>query len=130
MNNTRIMLHCLFSAAWADRKLDERERVWLEDCVSELHISEALRNDITAWYQRAPAEPEWRGTVLTWEDAETLMRRVLEIVTIDTTFCLREYRFVHRIRNVLGMTRNEVYRIQGEVEDILRRRLARAQSMA
>ena len=129
MNNTRIMLHCLFSAAWADRNLDEQERTLLQDRVATLEISEALRSDVAAWYQSPPAEPEW-ATQLTVEDTETMMRWILEIVTIDSTFCVQEYRFVNKIRDFIGMTSKDYYRIQGEVEDICRRRLMAANSLS
>ena len=117
MKHDRFVLQCLFAIAWSDGELVEEERELLRSLGSAMNLSDDLASEVEGWYANAP-DPEV-GAPLSFssQEAERLMRWIFEIASADMIFSLKEYQFVTRLREHIGMTEDMYHRLQREVEE-------------
>jgi tellurite resistance protein len=103
----------LFAVAWADGELRTEERTFLADLVQR---SEAGA-EAAAWFTSAPPQPDWRALRSDEESAQAVLRQAMYMAAADETIQYEETLLLDRLREQLGLDREDFRRIQEEVEE-------------
>ncbi|MFP4599553.1 MAG: hypothetical protein ACOC9J_05380 [Persicimonas sp.] len=102
----------LFAVAWADGELKEQERRFLGDLVER---SEA-GSEASKWFTEPPAEPDWNRLSADASLAATVLRQAIYMAATDKTVQYEETLVLDRLREQLGISKEDFQRIQQEVE--------------
>ena len=115
----RTFLQCLFTVAWTDGEIQERENAILATLFNNVELPQEDRRAVEKWFDAPPPEPDWFIAASTPDLRHALVEQVMLVAGADGNVDLGEMGLVERLRSKLGMEEEEFQKIVAKVEKIL-----------
>lgn len=123
----RFKLSCLqyvFALAWADGHFDPVEREFLAGLLDRAGLDDASYMEAVAWLERAPQEPDWALLQSQPNVAQDVLRQAMLLAMLDLSVSLEEMAFLEELRDRIGLSEADFWRLQQEVEQIIKSQIA------
>ncbi|MEC9400374.1 MAG: hypothetical protein VYE40_03410 [Myxococcota bacterium] len=123
----KTCVQCVLAVAWADNEMNKVERDFLVGLIERAGFGSAAREELMAWLDEPPPEPNWSHLSENPELGEDILRQALILACMDMTVTAKEMSFLHRLREHIGMDELVFYRVQRDVEEIIAKQLQGSQ---
>ncbi len=115
----RVFLQCLFSAAWVDGSIGEKENALLATLYNNVDLPADEREVVDGWFDSPPPEPDWFLAAANEELRDALFKQVFLIAASDGNVDVAEVGLLERLKSKLGLEDHEFAALTSEVERIL-----------
>lgn len=115
----QVFLQCLFSAAWVDGSIGEKENALLATLYNNVELPAEQRDVIDGWFDSPPPEPDWFKAASNAELRDALFKQVFLIAASDGNVDMAEVGLLERLKSKLGLSDQEFAALTAEVERII-----------
>lgn len=115
----RTFLQCLFAIAWVDGEIGSTENAILATLFNHVELPPADRDEVSAWFDAPPAEPDWGFAAQNETLRTTLLEQVFLVAASDGAVQHTELGMLERLRERLGVSEAEFAAIAQRIERVV-----------
>ncbi len=115
----KTCIQYIFGLAWSDGHFDPVEREFLATLVDRADLSHDDYMEVITWLEQAPPDPNWALLRHQPEIATDVLKQAMLLAMLDMSVSVEESAFLDKLRNHIGMSQQDFWAIQAEVEKII-----------
>lgn len=109
----------IFGLAWSDQQLDPVEREFLAALIDRSSLEKDHYLEVITWLDAPPPEPNWALLEHKPDIARDVLKQAMLLSMLDMSVSLEETAFLDALRERIGMSQQEFWGIQAEVEKVI-----------
>lgn len=115
----KTCIQYIFGLAWSDGHFDPVEREFLSTLVDRADLPHDEYMEVITWLESAPPEPNWGLLRQQPQIAQDVLRQAMLLAMLDMSVSVEESAFLEKLKDHIGMTQADFWRIQADVEKII-----------
>lgn len=109
----------IFGLAWSDQHLDPVERDFLAALIDRSELEKDDYLEVITWLDNPPPEPNWALLEHKPDIARDVLKQAMLLSMLDMSVSLEETAFLEALRDRIGMSQQEFWQVQAEVEKVI-----------
>ena len=114
----------IFGLAWSDQELDPVEREFLAALIDRSALEKEDYLEVITWLDAPPPEPNWALLEHQPDIARDVLKQAMLLSMLDMSVSVEETAFLDALRERIGMSQQDFWKIQAEVEKVIAAKLS------